>query len=64
MNLVERDRRAIWHPYTQMKTADPPIVIARGEGALLFDEDDRAYIDAISSWWVTLHGHSHPHIDL
>ena len=62
MNLVERDRRAIWHPYTQMKTAEPPIVIARGEGALLFDEDDRAYIDAISSWWVTLHGHSHPHI--
>ena len=62
MNLVERDRRVIWHPYTQMKTADPPIAITRGEGTLLFDEDGRAYIDAISSWWVCLHGHSHPHI--
>jgi len=62
MNLVERDRQVIWHPYTQMKTADPPIAIARGEGALLFDADHRPYIDAISSWWVCLHGHSHPHI--
>jgi adenosylmethionine-8-amino-7-oxononanoate aminotransferase len=62
MNLAERDRRVLWHPYTQMKTADPPIAIARGEGALLFDEDGRAYIDAISSWWVCLHGHSHPHL--
>ena len=62
MNLVERDRRAVWHPYTQMKTADAPIAIARAEGALLFDEHGRAYIDAISSWWVCLHGHSHPHI--
>jgi len=62
MTLIERDRRAIWHPYTQMKTADPPVAIARAEGALLFDETGQAYIDAISSWWVCLHGHSHPHI--
>jgi adenosylmethionine-8-amino-7-oxononanoate aminotransferase len=62
MNLVERDGRVIWHPYTQMKTADAPIAIARGEGALLFDEAGRSLIDAISSWWVCLHGHSHPHI--
>ena len=62
MNLVERDRQMIWHPYTQMKTADPPVAIARGEGALLFDTEHHPYIDAISSWWVCLHGHSHPHI--
>ena len=31
MNLVERDRRAVWHPYTQMKTADAPIAIARAD---------------------------------
>lgn len=62
MNLVERDRRVIWHPYTQMATADPPIAIARAQGAMLFDETGRAFIDAISSWWVCLHGHSHPHV--
>lgn len=59
-SLTSRDARYIWHPYTQMKTAPPPLPVVRGEGALLFTEDGRALIDAISSWWVNLHGHSHP----
>jgi adenosylmethionine-8-amino-7-oxononanoate aminotransferase len=62
MNLVERDLKVIWHPYTQMKTALLPIPIVRGEGACLFDENGKKYIDAISSWWVNIHGHSHPYI--
>lgn len=62
MNLIERDLRVIWHPYTQMQTAMPPIPIVRGEGALLFDEQGRSYIDAVSSWWVNIHGHAHPYI--
>ena len=62
MNLVERDLKVIWHPYTQMQTAAPPIPIVRGEGALLFDENEKQYIDAVSSWWVNIHGHSHPYI--
>jgi adenosylmethionine-8-amino-7-oxononanoate aminotransferase len=62
MNLVERDLKVIWHPYTQMKTALPPVPIVRGEGAWLFDEDGKKYIDAVSSWWVNIHGHSHPYI--
>ncbi|MXV52212.1 adenosylmethionine--8-amino-7-oxononanoate transaminase [Pedobacter sp. HMF7647] len=61
-SLIERDRAVIWHPYTQMKTALPVVPIIRGEGAYLFDEDGKRYIDAVSSWWVTLHGHSHPYI--
>jgi adenosylmethionine-8-amino-7-oxononanoate aminotransferase len=62
MSLVERDLKVIWHPYTQMKTALPPIPIVRGEGACLFDEDGKKYIDAVSSWWVNIHGHAHPYI--
>jgi adenosylmethionine-8-amino-7-oxononanoate aminotransferase len=62
MNLVERDLKVIWHPYTQMQTAAPPIPIIRGEGALLFGENGETYIDAVSSWWVNIHGHSHPYI--
>jgi len=62
MDLVERDLTAIWHPYTQMQTALPPIPIVKGEGALLFAEDGKTYIDAVSSWWTNIHGHSHPHI--
>nr|WP_294945098.1 adenosylmethionine--8-amino-7-oxononanoate transaminase [uncultured Mucilaginibacter sp.] len=62
MSLVERDLAVIWHPYTQMKTAQPPIPIVRGEGACLYAEDGTKYIDAISSWWVNIHGHAHPYI--
>ncbi|MGN6181608.1 MAG: adenosylmethionine--8-amino-7-oxononanoate transaminase [Mucilaginibacter sp.] len=62
MSLVERDRAVIWHPYTQMKTALPHVPIVRGEGACLYDENGKKYIDGVSSWWVNIHGHSHPYI--
>lgn len=62
MSLSERDHQVIWHPYTQMKTAALPVAIVRGEGALLYAEDGKEYIDAVASWWVNLHGHAHPHI--
>jgi adenosylmethionine-8-amino-7-oxononanoate aminotransferase len=62
MSLLDRDLKVIWHPYTQMKTASPPIPIVRGEGACLYDEDGKCYIDAVSSWWVNIHGHAHPYI--
>ncbi len=61
-NLTERDLATVWHPYTQMKTAKPPIPIVRGEGACLIDHTGKSYIDAVSSWWVNIHGHAHPHI--
>ena len=62
MTLSERDAAVIWHPYTQMKTAQTPIPIVRGDGVYLFDENGKKYLDAVSSWWVNLHGHSHPYI--
>lgn len=62
MSISEKDRKFIWHPYTQMKDAFPNIVIERGEGAYLFDEKGNRYIDAVSSWWVNLHGHAHPYL--
>ncbi|MCT0206265.1 adenosylmethionine--8-amino-7-oxononanoate transaminase [Synechococcus sp. CS-1332] len=52
----------LWHPFTQVATADPPLRVVRGEGALLELDDGRRLIDAISSWWVTLHGHGEPSI--
>nr|WP_316929511.1 adenosylmethionine--8-amino-7-oxononanoate transaminase [Arcticibacter svalbardensis] len=45
-----------------MKTAGLPIPIVRGEGVYLIDENGKKYLDAVSSWWVNLHGHAHPHI--
>ncbi|MVN89673.1 adenosylmethionine--8-amino-7-oxononanoate transaminase [Mucilaginibacter aquatilis] len=62
MTLTERDLKVIWHPYTQMQTAAPPVGIVRGEGAVLYGEDGREYIDAVSSWWVNIHGHAHQYI--
>jgi len=62
LSLSERDLQVIWHPYTQHQTVEPPIPIIRGEGTLLFDEEGNSYIDAVSSWWVNLHGHAHPYI--
>jgi len=62
MTLSERDLESIWHPYTQHKNMVPPIAVTRGKDALLFDENGNGYIDAISSWWVNIHGHAHPYI--
>ncbi len=62
MNLTQRDAEVIWHPYTQMLNSSPPIAISHAEGCYLYDENGQRYIDAVSSWWVILHGHSHPYI--
>jgi adenosylmethionine-8-amino-7-oxononanoate aminotransferase len=56
----ELDRRHVWHPYTQHFHAPAPGVVTRAEGAYLYDDGGRRIFDAISSWWVTLHGHAHP----
>src|SRR5437867_628304 len=56
----QRIRMKIWHPYTQEAAEGPPIEIERGEGAYLYTRDGHRLIDAISSWWVNLHGHAHP----
>jgi len=60
--LKERDKNVNWHPYTQMKGASDIIPIIRGEGTYIYDDLGNRYIDAVSSWWVTLHGHAHPYI--
>jgi adenosylmethionine---8-amino-7-oxononanoate aminotransferase len=56
------DQDHVWHPYTQHGLTPSAVPILRAEGALLYDQRDRPIIDAISSWWVTLHGHAHPTI--
>ncbi len=63
MSVLDRDRQFVWHPYTQMKTAPPPLCIVRGQGVYLYTEDGRRLLDGISSWWVNIHGHSHPRLN-
>ena len=65
-HLITQDLAHIWHPCSQMKDYVegnlPLIAIQRGEGAYLIDHNGNRYLDAISSWWVNLFGHTHPHI--
>ena len=56
------DRLHVWHPYTQMQTAPAPIPVASAEGMYLITPDGRRILDGISSWWVNIHGHSHPRL--
>ena len=52
----------IWLPYTQMKTARPPLPVVRSEGVRLHLADGRVLIDGVASWWTAAHGYNHPHI--
>lgn len=61
-SLSERDQNFIWHPFTQVQIESPPIPIKRSQDACLFAEDGTRLIDAISSWWVNIHGHNHPKV--
>ena len=61
--IIARDKRHVWHPYTQHGIEVEPQVVARAEGASLFDANGREILDMISSWWTCTHGHAHPKIN-
>lgn len=63
--LQDKDLKYIWHPCSQMKDYEkfPPIVIEKGKGVYLKDANGKTYLDAVSSWWVNLFGHSNQRIN-
>ena len=63
MNLVEKDARHVWHPFTQVLTSPQPLPIVSAKDSWLLAEDGKKYLDANSSWWTVLHGHAHPHVN-
>lgn len=58
--LVASDRELIWHPYTSLRAAEPPLVCVGAQDEFLFLADGRRIIDGISSWWTILLGHRQP----
>ncbi len=64
-DLIKRDLEHIWHPCTQMKDHEslPLIPIKEGRGVYLYDFEKNRYLDAISSWWVNIFGHSNEYIN-
>jgi adenosylmethionine-8-amino-7-oxononanoate aminotransferase len=63
-SLIERDAAALWHPATHFQDHDraPPLAIQAARGSWLIDQDGTEILDAISSWWTSVHGHGHPRI--
>ncbi len=65
--LAAADKRHVWHPFTPMRDwiapGHEPLVLVKGEGALLWDSEGREYVDGNSSIWTNIHGHNHPHIN-
>ena len=60
MNLHESDKKNIWHPFTPLEEGDAPLLVDSAEGIYLQLKDGRKIIDAVSSWWVNIHGHGNP----
>ena len=52
----------VWLPYTQMRTAPPPLPVVATQGSRINLADGRELIDGIASWWTACHGYNHPHI--
>src|SRR5690606_39716068 len=61
-NWEALDRKNIWHPFTSLVDGNVNIYVEKGEGIYLHTIDGRKIIDAVSSWWVNLHGHSNAKI--
>lgn len=61
-DLTDLDRKNIWHPFTPLQGVPDLPVVTSGNGIYLHTADGRKIIDAVSSWWVNLHGHSNPQI--
>lgn len=62
MTPLEFDARHLWHPYTHVLDPGPMHLITGSEGVWLTREDGGQMIDAMSSWWCSVHGHRHPAI--
>ena len=58
--LQEKDLQNIWHPFTQQWNREPNIVVEKAQGVWLLTADGRKILDAVSSWWVNLFGHTNP----
>jgi len=59
LSLLQKDKKYLWHPFTQMKewVQDDQLIIERGDGIKLYDIDGNEYYDGVSSIWLNVHGH-------
>lgn len=55
--ILAKDKKFLWHPFTQSSFSEDPIIISSAKDEKLFDIEGKEYIDLISSWWINTHGH-------
>ena len=63
--LKQLDHSYLWHPFTQMQEwmSEDPVIISRGDGHYLIDDQGRKYLDGVSSLWCNVHGHRKKELD-
>src|SRR3954469_2116567 len=62
-DLLDLDRRLVWHPYGPMTASTAPLPVASADGVRLRLGDGRELIDGMASWWCAIHGYRHPALD-
>jgi len=62
VDWLRQDEKSVWHPYTTLPVQGPQAVFKRAKGAYVYDQADKGYFDATSSWWCQIHGHCHPRL--
>lgn len=60
--LIKKDLQYVWHPFSQAEDDDLMLIAESAKGSKVYTSDGRELIDAVSSWWVNMHGHAHPYI--
>jgi adenosylmethionine-8-amino-7-oxononanoate aminotransferase len=59
---LEKDSHWVWHPFTSLVDTPSPLHVVKAHGPYLYTDSGRRILDGISSWWVNIHGHSHPEL--
>jgi adenosylmethionine---8-amino-7-oxononanoate aminotransferase len=63
VELLDLDRRHVWHPYSPMPATAPPLQVVSAAGVRLRLADGRQLVDGMASWWCAVHGYRHPVLD-